>query len=410
MKALPESHGDDDWLHRFELLSERLAEHRPLWRERAFHQPRLSWGERHPELLAAVDALDLASAERLQSDIPAAVAWMERWLPGIGALTALCDIPATNSTLVLSESLARDLPGRKRSQIEAFAAAVVDHHLPVLDWCAGKGHLGRSISACWGGRETHGLEWQAELVAAGNLLAERHTLPVKLHHCDVLHSGTPAYLDTLFSGRRLHALALHACGDLHLQLLRSVESAGIAALASSPCCYHLTARPVYQPLSQAGRRADLQLDRDQLRSAVQETVTAPAGARRRRSRMQQWRLGFDLLQRDVRQVDDYLAVPTLPAEWGRADFATFCRQVAQLKRLELPAGIDWTRYEAAGEQRFRLVTARDVVRMLFRRPLELWLVLDQLLYLREHDFTATLQQFCVRKMTPRNLLLQAWRK
>jgi hypothetical protein len=42
-----------------------------------------------------------------------------------------------------------EIPGRKQQQIEAFAAAARPAAMPVLDWCGGKGHLGRLLALQW---------------------------------------------------------------------------------------------------------------------------------------------------------------------------------------------------------------------------------------------------------------------
>ncbi|MNY82370.1 hypothetical protein D3C86_2244270 [compost metagenome] len=49
------------------------------------------------------------------------------------------------------------------------------------------------------------------------------------------------------------------------------------------------------------------------------------------------------------------------------------------------------------------------MRGLFRRPLEVWLLLDRALYLQEQGYAVRLGTFCDYRLTPRNLLLLAER-
>lgn len=389
---------------RLQTLSELLDRYRPLWQERSFHRLQPEWGRQWPELLAALDALPLATAEALQQRPGAAARWLQPWLAEAATLHSLCRLPATAGMRPLAERLARDMPGRKRRQVEAFAGALEDRGRPLLEWCAGKGHLSRGLSAGLGRRSVIGLEQQQELVDEGNRLAHRDGLPVQLHRCDVLGEEAARWLEPA-----RQVVALHACGDLHRRLLVLGSAHEVAALAWSPCCYHRTTQSRYRPLSRAAARVDLGLSRDALRTAVQETVTAGRGQRQRRRRLQQWRLGFDLLQRELRGVDDYLPVPSLPARLADTSFRHFCQHVAALNSLPLPPGIDWEQYRRGGERRFAQVTARDLVRMLFRRPLELWLLLDQQLFMAEQGYATTMASFCSRSLTPRNVLLQAWR-
>jgi hypothetical protein len=52
----------------------------------------------------------------------------------------------------------------------------------------------------------------------------------------------------------------------------------------------------------------------------------------------------------------------------------------------------------------------ELLQHLFRRPLELWLVLDMALALQEAGYQYSVQQLCDDSLTPRNLLLQGWRQ
>ena len=47
----------------------------------------------------------------------------------------------------------------------------------------------------------------------------------------------------------------------------------------------------------------------------------------------------------------------------------------------------------------------ELLRSLFRRPLEIWLLLDRALYLEEQSYRVQLGEFCDSSLTPRNILL-----
>jgi hypothetical protein len=121
------------------------------------------------------------------------------------------------------------------------------------------------------------------------------------------------------------------------------------------------------------------------------------------------RLAFDLLQRQQRGLDDYLPTPSLPVAWLDKDFARYCRDLAELKGVALSGAIDWPGLEAAGGRRLAQVRNLELLRGLFRRPLELWLLLDRALFLEERGYRVRLGTFCAHRLTPRNLLLLAER-
>ena len=144
---------------------------------------------------------------------------------------------------------------------------------------------------------------------------------------------------------------------------------------------------------------------EDLRLPLSETVTAGARVRRQRDQSMAWRLGFDLLQRELRQCDEYLPTPSLPADWLQKPFAQFCLDLAALKQLPAVTTWGWQALEAAGWQRLAEVRNLELLRSLFRRPLEIWLLLDRALYLEEQGYRVQLGEFCDSSLTPRNILL-----
>jgi hypothetical protein len=111
----------------------------------------------------------------------------------------------------------------------------------------------------------------------------------------------------------------------------------------------------------------------------------------------------------VRGDDHYLSTPSLPVSWLEKPFADYCRDLAALKDLPAVGEHDWQALEAAGWQRLAHVRNLELVRGLFRRPLELWLVLDRALYLQDRGYRLQLGLFCDERLTPRNMMILAQR-
>ncbi|WNK19111.1 methyltransferase [Halomonas piscis] len=389
---------------RFQRLTEVLAAWQPLWRPLPFAHCQLPWAGAYPALHRALLALDADALERVE-DAPLTAGELAPWLP-LAELRALSQLPAYRADKAALPNVWGDhIGGRKWRQLQAFVRCVPAAAGPLIEWCAGKGHLARTLSRLRGQAVT-GLEWQPALCEQGRALAERQGAAVTLAEQDVLAEKAGRWLEP--GG---HAVALHACGDLHAALLRQAAQKGVA-LTLAPCCYQRTAARHYRPLSMLGQRLsvenELALARDDLALAVEETVTAPAAVSRQRERANAWRLGFDLIQREVRGVDEYLPVPSLAYGRMPTDFAGFCRWAAAQKGLALPSTVlaqrDW---EAAGHGRLEQVKRLELVRHAFRRPLEVWLLLDRLMFMQEAGFDATLATFCSRSLTPRNVVLQA---
>lgn len=390
-------------LTHFQALDAFLLAHQPLWRPKPFTQLTLPWETAHPQLASWLRkrTLEQAEAEHNHPELLDAPAPYPAIAAQAAALSELPTLP-TGALQPCHPRLNVDVPGRKWQQIEAFADALTFQR-PThgwLDWCAGKGHLGRRLLqpaqslTCY--------EYDPALVDAGQALSQHHQLNADHRLQDVMAADCHLPAGTT-------AVALHACGDLHVRLLQRAAADGCPQLAIAPCCYNRTAAGHYQPLSSAAATSALRLSRDDLGLPLSETVTAGARVRRQRDQSMAWRLAFDLLQRQASAVNAYLPTPSLPSAWLAKPFPDYCRELAQLKGVPLPVDIPWQTAEANGWQRLAQVRNLELVRNLFRRPLELWLTLDRALFLQENGYQVRLGVFCTPQLTPRNLMLLAER-
>ena len=386
---------------RFRALDAFLIEHQGLWRPRPFTQRQLPWENEYPELAQWLRQRSLADAEANHNQPHGllAPAPFPQFASQALQLSTVDKLP-TQPLQPAAHRLNVDVPGRKWQQIEAFGAALQFAQTPRhwLDWCAGKGHLGRRLLHT--GQQLTCLEYDPALIASGQALSEHHGLPVTHRLQDVM-------ADVAISAEHT-PVALHACGDLHVRLLQVASAAGCKQLALAPCCYNRIQGDTYQPLSDAGRASTLLLSLDDLGLPLSETVTAGKRVRLQRDTSMARRLAFDQLQRLLRGCDEYLPTPSLPTHWLDKPFADYCRELARLKGLSTGEQ-NWAALEAHGWQRLAEVRNLELVRGLFRRPLELWLVLDRALFLSERGYRVEVGSFCDPTLTPRNLMVLAER-
>lgn len=386
---------------RFAALDAFLIEHQGLWRPRPFTHLHLPWENQHPELAQWLRQRSLADAENSHNrphELPAPAPFPQLAAQAL-QLSAVDKLP-TQALAPARHRLNVDVPGRKWQQIEAFGAALNFAQKPThwLDWCAGKGHLGRRLLHA--DQQLTCLEYDPALIASGQALSDHHSLPASHRLQDVMADVTISPEHT--------PVALHACGDLHVRLLQLASAAGCKQLALAPCCYNRINADSYQPLSGAGRASPLKLSIDDLGLPLSETVTAGNRVRQQRDTSMARRLGFDQLQRHVRGLDEYLPTPSLPASWLDKPFAEYCQELASLKGLSAGEQ-DWAALEAHGWRRLAYVRNLELLRGLFRRPLEMWLVLDRALFLVEQGYKVEIGSFCEPALTPRNVMVLAER-
>ncbi|WP_299014360.1 methyltransferase [uncultured Photobacterium sp.] len=389
----------------FYRLDELLIKNIEFWQFMPFASDQLVWAQNKAGLCQWLLSLSDEAVANYIEDGKALADALAEWIPDAPELYQLSLVEAYPiEDKPLPKGLDVGIPGRKWQQITAFNGAIPVLQLPWLEWCAGKGHLGRVLAASHR-KPVTSLEWQKTLCEEGESAARQLQLPIRFVHGDAFAPESEHHICS-----EQHAVALHACGDLHVSLLQRVAAKQGKAVTISPCCYHLIRDKHYQPLSRIGKQSDLVLSKHDLRLPLQETVTAGERVRRQRFVEVSFRLGFDSLQRYLRGCDEYMPVPNVQKVLLNEGFAVFCKWAAEKKGLTLPDGVDYDNWQRQGEQRFRFVERMELVRQLFRRPLEMWLVYDRACYMEEFGYQVSVGTFCAKPMTPRNILIHAQRK
>jgi len=393
-----------------QLLSEQflqldllLTQYQQFWRFSPFHLLALPWAD--TPLGQRLQLLTPAEITRLDQDEVYRRSYFSEFFPELNQFSPF-DLATPGSKKPTQTELpfwfSRDIKGRKLEQIQAFATEMQKGDLPVLEWCAGKGHLGRWL--CFSQqREVTSLEWQEALCIEGQQQAEKLKLSQNFIQADVLAEGTSKHLNT-----EQQVVALHACGDLHIRLLQLASQSGTKQLDIVPCCYHLIGAEQYQALSTQAQQSTLgQLSRDELKLAVQAQVTAGERVTRLRHIEVMWRLAYQELYQALQGVTHYRPLSSVPKRWFSGEFSAFAQWAASQHQWQIPADTHWEHYLQLGQQRHLLVQKMQLVRSLFRPLLEQWLVLDRALFLQQQGYQVQVKQFCDYQLTPRNLMISA---
>lgn len=394
---------------RFQFINDCLIDNQSLWRFDPFQSsihPVLPWQEQYPDLCQWLASLSPLEIERLKAKPEEALAEISAYLPVLKLLsehTHLETIPLKG--LELDRGLDSGVPGRKLEQIVAMGEAAIQSHYGEewLEWCSGKGYLGRILTTQTDQPVTS-FEYQQSLCDSGQSAANEHQWKMTFIQGDAFDAKAKA----VFKPTQ-HAVALHACGDLHIRLLQYGCEAGVSAMTISPCCYHLIQGETYQPLSEIAQHSTLVLSKQELRIPLQQTVTGGERVRRHRQQEMIFRLGFDLVTRQVLGIEEYQPVPSIRKSQLSEGFEAFCLWAAEQKAIDTSQSMDFNKFETLAEQRFWHMERMSLVQLVFQRPLELWLALDKVLYLEQRGYRASLSEFCAKTVTPRNILICAYK-
>lgn len=383
----------------FEQLSTVLQHYRQYWQLLPFSCSSLPWPNK--ALQQCLLALDEQQIKQLELSNTLQQQYFSAFFPELFTLPEVATPQDSKVVATLPFWLENGIGGRKLQQIDALCRQWPGSDLPVLEWCAGKGHLGRILAHRFAVSVTS-VEWQQKLCDDGTGLAKKYNVAQQFVCADVLAAPLNAILRA-----EQHIVALHACGQLHITMLQQAVQAGCRQLQLVPCCYHLIPQLRYQPLSIPGAEQDLLLTKDDLKLVVQGQVTAGERIEKLRNTEVLWRLAYDELRAELSAQPHYRPLASVAKHWFSGDFADFAHWAAAQHQLTLPAQPDFAHYLQLAEQRALLVQRIELVRHLFRRPLELWLALDKALYLQQHGYQVGIHTLCDYKITPRNLLLRA---
>ncbi|WP_104025242.1 methyltransferase [Vibrio hyugaensis] len=393
----------------FQFINDCLIENQSLWRFEPFKSSihaSLPWQEQHPQLCRWLASLTPSQIEEYKSEPELLLKAIGTCLPDLEQLAALTRLETLSlNGLELARGLDSGIPGRKLEQISSMGEAAIQHHhgKEWLEWCSGKGYLGRILTTQTNQPVTS-FEFQQALCDSGQQAANEHHWNMTFIQGDAFDSAAKA----VFKPTQ-HAVALHACGDLHVRLMQYGSENGIAAMTISPCCYHLIQSEQYQPMSEQGSASSLSLSKQELRIPLQQTVTGGERVRRHRQQEMVFRLGFDLITRQALGVTEYQPVPSIRKSQLSDGFESLCHWAAEQKDIELTQDIDFSKFENLAEQRFWQMERFSLVQLVFQRPLEIWLALDKALYLEERGYRVRLAEFCAKSVTPRNILICAYK-
>lgn len=390
---------------RFKEVDQFLIEHQHWWKIRAFEETSLPWRQEHPEFSTALSELTDNQMEQFQSDENRGRAWLQSWIPTLEQIDQLTKLPQATpkSSPDIHPSFYAGIPGRKWMQMCAITEQIPKSKKPLLEWCAGKGYLGRLVNKLHN-RPIISLEWQESLCHQGALFADKYHSEQEFRHLDAF-SESAAELAKCTSD----AVALHACGDLHTSLMKHwASSEHTETLTVSPCCYHLTQHTIYQPLSQRASESSLKLSKVDLSLPLHQTVTGGQRAKKLRNIEMTWRMAFAEWYRSHHPDDPYKPLPAIKSSQLNGhfdDFMNWATDHHQLNQQWVPSeGQLWLN---KGVDRAGLIRKMELVSHQFRRVLELWLVLDRALFLEENGATVNIKEFCEFSITPRNIAICA---
>ena len=387
-----------------------LMAYRMFWSGRPFWNDRLLWEDTYPEIskfLRSWTMEELEHFERSPHLHPKAPNLIREIAAQSTSLTKMSILYDTSVSL--PTQLSYHIKKRKWSQIEHLLSAMSNNHTGFVDWCCGKGHLGRTLTNHFD-VPVHGLEIDSVLIESGKELTATN------HHCFTVcdvqqQSNIPKLQGTM--------VALHSCGELLECAIDQYIEQDMEGGYFVSCCYHRISSEKRQNISAFASKYDLVLDPFELRIPSTFEFSASQKMRKRRRREMEYRIAFDLILRDVTGSNTYQKLLSVPDSWKDDSFENFVQNIAKRESISLSfsfsKNVNLNAYLIKGKEKLRQIRGLASLRSLFSRLIELWIVGDRALYIQEqrekrnqkakHD--VQIGVFAPESVTPRNIVIIA---
>lgn len=213
-------------------------------------------------------------------------------------------------------------------------------------------------------------------------------------------------LKTLFKPEAF-SLGLHTCGPLANILIKKTIDYKTSGLLSFGCCYHHLNPTTDFPLSAFYKENDfLNLNLFALSLATRSHSEMSFHDYQTRERVKYYRYGLHLFLMDHFNKNYFTEVGECPIKiyWG--PFSTYVK--SKLTELKLDyelrdEEIDLFFQSPKIQKKLRVMWLANIIRWQLGRCLEVYLLLDRALYLKEHGYDVTIEQFFDEALSPRNI-------
>lgn len=216
-------------------------------------------------------------------------------------------------------------------------------------------------------------------------------------------------LKEIFTGKSL-SLGLHTCGDLANSQIELTAQGKQKGLLNFGCCYYRLAKNNVVNISLEAKKNPISLNLFALTLATRAHKKLDHWDFEFKSKVKFYRYALHFYLYDVLGVKEFVSVGNSTEKLYNQDFATYTKE--QLKRLNLSTTDQDDTLNAYFEKKeiqkliYQMIYS-GIIRGIFGRPLELYVLLDRCLYLEEHGYNVSLEEFFNEEVSPRNIGITA---
>lgn len=342
----------------------------------------------------------------------------------IDKLIKLSTIPKANIPAIkaLEDWAYIDVKAKKKHEIERLGPFIEDltkkYQLEnMIDIGGGVGHLAR-ITAYYFGIDVTTLDMDKHFQKIGENRAKKYRLPQSAHRLNFLnlkfgdHEGN-IELKKYFKKRTL-TCGLHTCGPLAISLIETHQECQGKILLNFGCCYHKLAKDNKFPFSKYYQNHfNLNYTLYAYTLATRAHGKTTLEEFKLKAQVKNYRQGLHLLLVKKFNIHNLLNVGEVHTREYELPFGHYA--INKLKDLEIPHQLTESEIEEFYQSfeiqnELKKMLAANIIRWLVGRCLEVYLLIDRVLYLEDLNHEAELFEFFDENISPRNLGILAIKK
>ncbi len=210
------------------------------------------------------------------------------------------------------------------------------------------------------------------------------------------------------------SLGLHTCGGLAVHLIKNTVENKTSGLLSFGCCYHRLDPKAEFPLSRYYKsEGSLPLNLFALSLATRSHAQMDFEVYKTKERVKYYRYALHLFLMKYFNNKYFTDVGECPVKTYWGPFADYL----QSKLTELKLDHQFTDDELNGfyqseetQKQLRTMWICNLIRWQLGRPLEVYLLLDRVLYLEENGYCVSVEQYFDEPLSPRNIGILATKR
>lgn len=288
----------------------------------------------------------------------------------------------------------------------------------VTDIGGGVGHLAR-ILAYYYGLETTSIDQDNELQEVGRKRLKKYPRPDEgkpVHFINAFfgeeNNSVKTEINQAFQGDVL-TLGLHTCGPLAIKHIeRSIEQKSLMML-NFGCCYNKLNTSNEVNLSKISQSLGIDLTEHALTLATRGHNKMTFEDYQLKCNVKRFRYTLHLLLRDKFNVTNFVSVGEVHTKVYYGDFSAYALDKLSILKIEnkLSKSDVLEYYENPKvKSEVRRMFLCNIIRWQLGRVMELYILLDRVLWLKERNYEANLKEFFNSSLSPRNIGITASRK